>query len=33
MCEDCIYKKREYCELFDDILSYEKCIFKKEDNK
>ena len=31
-CEDCIYRYGDYCELFDDVLSFEKCIFKQEDN-
>ena len=26
-CEDCKCKNDEYCELFDDVLSYENCIF------
>lgn len=32
-CEDCIYKYGDYCELFDDVLSFEKCIFKHEDER
>ena len=31
MCGDCKHKDGEYCELFDDILSYENCIFGKEE--
>lgn len=27
-CEDCKYNDEDYCELFDDVLSFEKCIFK-----
>ena len=29
MCEDCEHNIG-YCELFDDVLSYENCIFKKK---
>jgi len=29
-CEDCKYHDKDYCILFDDILSYENCIFKGE---
>lgn len=31
MCEDCKHRKGEYCELFDDVLSYDKCIFNDEE--
>ena len=30
MCEGCKYSNGEYCELFDDVLSFENCIFNKE---
>lgn len=29
-CLDCEYNQEGYCELFDDVLSFENCIFKKE---
>ena len=29
-CDDCAYNIDGYCELFDDILSYEDCLFKIE---
>ena len=35
-CEDCKYNDNEYCELFDDVVSFENCIFKhkmKKDEK
>ena len=32
-CEDCKHNKNEYCELFDDVLSFEDCIFKKGDEE
>ncbi len=32
MCDDCAYNIGGYCILFDDVLSYEDCIFK-EDNQ
>jgi hypothetical protein len=28
MCEDCKHKDGVYCELFDDVLGYENCLFK-----
>ena len=31
-CEDCKYNDNDYCELFDDAVSFENCIFKQEDN-
>lgn len=31
-CEDCTYNDEQYCILFDDVLSYEDCIFHKEAN-
>ena len=30
-CEDCIHKTDDYCDLFDDILSYENCIFRSDE--
>lgn len=30
---ECEYRKGEYCILLDDVLSYEKCIFRKENKK
>ena len=34
MCDfDCRYRHDEYCELFDDVLSFEDCIFKTEEEK
>ena len=30
MCDnDCRFRKADYCELFDDVLDYEDCIFKE----
>ena len=29
-CDGCKYSEGEYCILFDDVLSYMNCIFKKE---
>ena len=29
-CEDCAYNIEGYCILFDDVLSYEDCIFQKD---
>ena len=26
---DCEYRIGEYCSLFDDVLGYESCIFRK----
>lgn len=31
MCEDCIHSFDGYCELFDDVLSFENCIFGEYD--
>ena len=31
-CEDCKYNDNDYCELFDDVVAFENCIFKQEDN-
>lgn len=31
MCEDCRYECDGYCELFDDVLAFENCIFEKRD--
>lgn len=31
-CDDCAYNIEEYCILFDDVLSYENCIFLKEED-
>ena len=28
---DCVHRIGNYCILFDDILGYEKCIFKKKE--
>ena len=28
-CDGCRHKHDELCALFDDILSYENCIFKE----
>lgn len=30
MCDGCKYNTGEYCELFDDVLSFENCIFQTE---
>ena len=31
MCDfDCRFRDRNYCGLFDDILSYEDCIFQED---
>ena len=33
-CEDCAYNDEDYCILFDDVLSYEDCIFHvRNDNE
>ena len=33
MCDfDCRFKNAEYCELFDDVLSFENCIFSEGDS-
>ena len=29
-CTDCPYNIDNYCIMFDDILGYENCIFRKE---
>ncbi len=29
--EDCKHKTDDYCDLFDDILSYENCIFRSDE--
>ena len=31
-CTDCIHNEG-YCILFDDILSFENCVFKRKDEK
>ena len=34
MCDfDCRFKHKGYCELFDDVLSFENCIFKKDEEE
>ena len=30
-CEDCKHKDGEYCELFDDVLAFENCVFEERD--
>lgn len=31
MCDfDCRFHSAGYCELFDDVLAFEDCIFKEE---
>lgn len=30
-CDGCKHKDEDYCELFDDVLFFEECIFKKEE--
>lgn len=30
-CEDCQHKTDEYCDLFDDVLFFENCIFKEDE--
>ena len=30
-CEDCKHKTDDYCDLFDDILIYENCIFRSDE--
>lgn len=33
-CEDCKHKSNEnYCNLFDDVLFFEYCIFRSEDDE
>ena len=27
-CKDCKYNHDHYCEIFDDVVGYESCIFK-----
>lgn len=29
-CEDCKYNQEGYCDLFDDVLFFEDCIFLEE---
>ena len=30
-CEDCKHKENDYCELFDDVLCFENCIFQENE--
>lgn len=32
-CEGCKHKEDDYCNLFDDILCYEDCLFKGDDDE
>jgi len=31
MCDDCKHKTDDYCELFDDVICFENCIFNGGD--
>ncbi len=33
MCSDCKFDKDGYCELFDDVLGFENCIFKGDEDE
>ena len=33
VCSDCEYNVDEYCIMFDDVLGFEDCVFKKEEEK
>lgn len=30
-CQDCPYNIDQYCIMFDDVLSYENCVFRDMD--
>ena len=30
---DCEHRTDEYCELFDDVVCFENCIFQKKEEK
>lgn len=30
-CEDCKHNNDDYCDLFDDVLFFEDCIFRREE--
>lgn len=29
-CDGCKHKEDDYCSLFDDVLSFENCVFKED---
>ena len=31
VCSDCEYNLDEYCIMFDDVLGFEDCVFRKEE--
>ena len=33
MCDDCKHRTDDYCELFDDVLAFEDCLFKRDDEQ
>ena len=33
VCVECEYNVDEYCIMFDDVLGFEDCVFKKEEEK
>lgn len=33
MCDDCKHKTDDYCELFDDVICFENCIFNGDDDE
>ena len=33
VCTDCAYNINEYCIMFDDVLGFEDCVFRKNDEK
>lgn len=32
MCENCIHNIGNYCELFDDVLYFENCVFERDES-
>ena len=32
-CEDCKHKTDDYCDLFDDVLFFENCIFRRRNDE
>ena len=30
-CSDCAYNVENYCIMFDDVLGYENCVFRGEE--
>lgn len=31
-CSECAYNVDDYCIMFDDVLGYENCVFRGEDD-